>query len=124
MSCKVLIVEDSLVAAAIQSAQIQRSAPDFEVRIRRSFRGALEELIEYRPDVIVLDLNLPDSCSDETIPRIPELAHLHGSKVIATSWDEGCEAPARAGGADDFMTKLIGDDSSHFLKRITDLCAR
>lgn len=115
---RVLIVEDSAVSAFIMKEQINRREPDISVRIRRSLIGAKDEWKEFQPHIVLLDLNLPDSAGEETIPHFKDFSP---SCVIAMSADPSLRQPAIEGGAIQFMEKVIGENATPFLKRITDL---
>lgn len=118
MSIRVLIVEDSMASAMIMEAQINRREPDFAVRVRRSLAGALEEWDKFKPHIVLLDLNLPDSEGVDTTKKIHE---FDPSCVIAMSADTSLKQESIDGGAKDFMGKIIGENATPFLKRITDL---
>jgi two-component system KDP operon response regulator KdpE len=104
----VLIVEDSIVSAAMIEARLQRKAPDMVIHIRKTLKGALEELKTFRVDLVVLDLGLPDSQPEETVLHIPK---FKPAKILATSASTNPDLAkaALSNGADDFMPKCFGD---------------
>jgi len=100
----ILVVEDSRFASEAMRLLCLRSG----ARIRRAdcLRSARRHLQVYRPSVAVVDMGLPDGSGAELIgqvsaasPRIPV--------ILGISGDEYAEAPARAAGADGFLTKPI-----------------
>jgi two-component system chemotaxis response regulator CheB len=56
---KLLIVDDSALMRR-QLAALFEASPDFEVRLARNGREAVEENREFRPDVVTLDINMPE----------------------------------------------------------------
>src|SRR3954462_9639517 len=65
----------------------------------------LDAIAEARPDVVLLDLNMPELGGLEALPRLPELAP--GARVIVLSSfsAEEKEAAALAAGADRYLDK-------------------
>jgi PleD family two-component response regulator len=116
---KILIVEDSIASAMLMEATINRKKPDFLVRTRRSWKGAMEEFAAFRPHLVILDLTLPDSPSEETLLKI----HLLCEKacVIIFSGSPEYREEAMRAGANDFFGKGIGADPQPFIDRITNL---
>lgn len=117
---RLLIVEDSVVSAVMMEAQIHRKKPDCEVKCCLSLTRALEYLKEFRPDIVILDLDLPDSAPPQTVAVIP-VFRQGGACVIAMTGHDGYEAIAREHGANDFMEKAIGSDTASLIARINKL---
>lgn len=118
---KILIIEDSIVSAMMMEATINRKKPEFEVRVRRTLAGGLEERKQFAPNIIVLDLTLPDSPNgDETLAAISDM-RKEGSCVIAVSGFHDLKGAALAAGANDFMPKTIGENIQPFIDRINAL---
>jgi DNA-binding NarL/FixJ family response regulator len=67
--------------------------------------SGLEEIVEARPDVVLLDLSMPQLGGLEVLPRLKELAP--GARVIVLSSfsAEEKEAEALAAGADRYLDK-------------------
>jgi len=65
----------------------------------------LDAIVEARPDVVLLDLNMPELGGLEALPRLRELAP--GARVIVLSSfsAEEKEAAALAAGADRYLDK-------------------
>ncbi len=100
----VLVVEDSRFACEAMRLLCLRSG----ARIRRAdcLRSARRHLATYRPNVVIVDLGLPDGRGEELIselaamtPRVPAL--------LGTSGDSDGEALALAAGAGAFIAKPI-----------------
>ncbi len=102
---KLLLVEDSRFAAEAVRLMCLKSG----ARLRRadSLQAAHRHLASYRPDVVIVDMGLPDGCGDALIaelagmePEIPALLGLSG--------DPWAEDQAIAAGARGFLHKPLG----------------
>jgi two-component system NtrC family response regulator len=118
---KILIIEDSIVSAMMMEATINRKQPDFVVRNRRTLKGGREELDAFEANLIILDLSLPDSPEGtEALAAIAEFRR-QGRCVIAASGFHDLKEKALAAGANDFISKVIGEDPQPFMELITAL---
>lgn len=99
-----LVVEDSRFASDAMRLLCQRSG----ARLRRadSLRGAEAHLALYRPDVVIVDLGLPDGRGEALICSLVLRKPRHGL-IIGTSGDPDGRASALAAGADGFFEKPI-----------------
>jgi two-component system cell cycle response regulator DivK len=83
----VLVVEDNLDSA--QLFQRVLTARGFEVRHAPDAETALQLALESRPDLILLDLGLPDADGQTLagwLRRLPSLSHI--PIVACTAWPE------------------------------------
>jgi CheY-like chemotaxis protein len=100
----ILAVEDSRFASEALRLLCQRSG----ARLRRAetLDRAARHLSLYRPDVVIVDLGLPDGDGADLIRR---LAHqgASGPAVLGTSGDPAGESAARAAGAAGFLAKPL-----------------
>lgn len=100
----VLVVEDSRFASEAMRLLCLRSG----ARIRRadSLQSARKHLRVYRPNVVIVDLGLPDGSGAELID---DLSHAHPGVdvVLGMSGDSGAQALAFAAGANGFIEKPI-----------------
>lgn len=100
---KILLADDDPVLRRLLPSQIP--SEDFEFAIAENARTALGKLREEEFDVVLLDINLPDSSGLEILPAIrqlentPEVIMLTADKSLHT----GLEAMRR--GAYDYITK-------------------
>ena len=115
MSTRVLVVDDE--PQILRALKINLSVRGYEVVTAATGAGALRAAAEQRPDVVILDLGLPD------ISGIEVLAGLRGWLtvpviVLSARTDSADKVEALDAGADDYVTKPFGMDE--FLAR---LCA-
>lgn len=101
----VLIVEDEPQLA--RALAINLRARGWQVVVAANGRGALEAAAQRRPDVVVLDLGLPD------IDGIDVIAGLRGWTrvpiiVLSARQDSADKVDALDAGADDYVTKPFG----------------
>jgi DNA-binding response OmpR family regulator len=101
----VLIVEDDEHARALLGRVLGRHGLD--VVESADAAGALRQLFDSRPDLVLLDLNLPDLHGRAVLNRIRELTDVPVMVVTAECDETSCVETLRAG-ADDFVTKPFG----------------
>lgn len=116
---KILIVEDSIVSAMMMEATINRKKPEFQVRIRKSLSGGIEELGSFEPNLVILDAILPDATAAETLAAIP--IFRRAACVIVVSGDHDLKNEALRMGANDFIAKAIGENAQPFIDHINAL---
>ena len=104
---RVLVVDDE--AGLARALAITLRAVGWDVRVAGDGRSALREAAAFRPDVVLLDLGLPDISGLEVIAglrgwtRVPIVvlsARQHGEDKV----------DALDAGADDYVTKPFGMD--------------
>lgn len=113
MSTRVLVVDDE--PQILRALKINLTARGYDVVTASSGAGALRAAAEKRPDVVILDLGLPD------ISGIEVIAGLRGWLtvpviVLSARTDSGDKVEALDAGADDYVTKPFGMDE--FLARL------
>jgi two-component system KDP operon response regulator KdpE len=107
---RILIVEDDPSMARAVSAGLE--ARGYDVMVSSTGRGALKESSDYEPDVILLDLGLPD------IDGVEVCRHLRRwtrNPVIVITADDsiGRKVSALEEGADDYLTKPFSMPELH-----------
>lgn len=117
---RILVVEDSIVSGMLMEARLNRSKPDYEVHLRKSMKGALEEMDKFDPELTLLDLSLPDSSAHETCRNILRFKS-NGGKVMIITGDEEEKWNCLNAGADDFVLKAADMDPEHFIARVDKL---
>ncbi|GAB5077105.1 response regulator [Arthrobacter sp. AD-310] len=103
----VLIVDDEI--QILRALQINLNARGYSTFTALTGHQALEEAARHRPDVIILDLGLPDIDGVEVIRR---LRRWSGVPVVVLSARHGSDDKIQAldAGADDYVTKPFGMD--------------
>jgi len=109
MRQRVLVVDDHRRNIEILERLLKN---DYEIRSAESGQEALDIAISFRPDIILLDIMMPDMDGYETCRRAREIDELAGTKIIMVSARamvserlEGYRA-----GADDYITKPFDFD--------------
>ena len=104
---RVLLVDDD--ATLRRTLAIGLRAADHEVLIAADGRTALQAVREDRPDVVVLDLGLPDVSGVEVLRRLRAWSTV--PVVVLSARAESTEkVEALDLGADDYVTKPFGMD--------------
>lgn len=104
---KVLVVDDE--PALVRTLSINLRARDYEVEHAFDGRTALQCVAEDEPDVMVLDLGLPDLDGVEVIRRIRRTSDLP-IIVLSARHESDDKVEALDEGADDYVTKPFGMD--------------
>ena len=104
---KVLVIDDE--PQILRALRINLTVRGYEVSTAATGAGALRAAAEQRPDVVVLDLGLPD------MSGIDVLAGLRGWMtapviVLSARTDSSDKVEALDSGADDYVTKPFGMD--------------
>lgn len=80
---KILLIEDDPVLTEIMVAELQKS--DFETIVAKTGREGMESFRNSRPDLVILDIVLPDGNGFETLREIRRLPEGRGVKVMVFS---------------------------------------
>ncbi|MBO0340591.1 MAG: response regulator [Bacteroidota bacterium] len=102
---KILIVDDE--PNIVMSLEYAFKKKDFEVFIARDGTEALEISDRERPDLILLDIMMPEMDGYETLKRVRDNKELSHTKVVFLS-AKSKEKDVKKGlkmGADSYMTK-------------------
>lgn len=102
---KVLVVDDDL--SLLKAMRIGLAARGDEVVTAHSGSEALTKVALTRPDLVILDLGLPDTDGIEVCRRIREFSGVP-IVVLSAYGDERRKVEALDSGADDFVTKPFG----------------
>jgi two-component system KDP operon response regulator KdpE len=103
----VLVVDDE--PQIVRALRINLSARGYDVMTAYDGKSALGVAVEGKPDVVVLDLGLPD------LDGVDVIAGLRGWSavpiiVLSARTDSGAKVEALDAGADDYVTKPFGMD--------------
>ena len=117
---KILVVDDDEELVELLVDVFERDGR-FETRTANNGFGAGMLVKEFRPDLVVLDVMLPDINGKEVCQRVRSDSSLESVKIICISGmvEQDKIADLRAVGADDFMHKPFTVDK--LLERACDL---
>jgi len=104
---KILLVEDNEMNRDMLSRRLQKRGFDVEVAVDGA--EGVSSAKELRPDLILMDMSLPEVDGWEATRRIKADARLAGTPVIALTAHamEGDREKALEAGCDDFDTKPV-----------------
>ena len=104
---QILVVEDDNAVAKLMAATME--SQDYQYRIASTGASAIMEALSYKPEVMILDLGLPDTDGIEVIKKIRVWSNMPIIVVSARSEDTDKVAALDAG-ADDYLTKPLSVD--------------
>lgn len=107
MTARILVVDDVAANARVLEARLGQEY--YEVRTASSGGNALEVALSWQPDLVLLDVMMPDMDGYEVCRRIKaNAATRHIPVVMVTALHEAGERVAGLeAGADDFLTKPV-----------------
>lgn len=111
----VLCIEDNPLNAALVRA-ISDLRPAVKFLIAEDGEAGIERTRDFRPDLVLIDINLPDMSGVEVLQRLRAMDGGAGLTCIAISADVSGDPRARAlsQGFDDFWAKPLNVDSVLF----------
>jgi excisionase family DNA binding protein len=117
---KLLIVDDEQDLVELMSDAFARDGR-FDIRTANNGFDAGMQVKEFRPDMVVLDVMLPDINGKEVCQRVRSDKSLDSVRIICISGmiDADKVSDLRASGADDFMQKPFTVD--RLIERVCDL---
>lgn len=107
MSAKILIVEDDESMARI--LQINLADTGYEVVLTHDGESGLRQFDEIKPDVVMLDIVLPDMTGHDVCRRIRYKSNVPILMMSATAITEEDIAEGLDIGADEYMLKPLGN---------------
>ena len=120
---KILLIEDNPGDARLIWEMLQDSGIAFEIVSSYRLSEGLEEIAKNEPDVILLDLGLPDSQGIETFQRVNDQASGVPVIVLTVSDDDDLAIGAVQLGAQDYLVKgqidgnLLGRSIGYAIER-------
>src|SRR4030043_2257249 len=111
---KILVVDDNAEFAGLIRKILERK--DFQVSIALDGKTAIEKVISDIPELVLLDLKLPDIPGEEVLIRIREIEKDIAIVVITGHGGEQVAVDMMRKGAIDFLSKPI--DHEAFLSSI------
>ena len=110
MNLDVLVVEDDFMVASIHRRFVER-VPGFRV-VGEAHSGAdaLAAVEALRPDLVLLDVHLPDMSGIEVLRRLRAAGHDLGVVVITAAREADTVRAAAAGGAAHYLVKPFASE--------------
>ncbi|GAB4264390.1 MAG: response regulator [Pararhodobacter sp.] len=108
-----LLVEDSRLAA--EAVRLLSRRVGFRLRRAETLASALLHLKVYRPDIVLVDIGLPDGSGLDLLAALSRSGQ-RPLRLVAISGDAGLERAALLAGADAFLLKPIS-----FARHLADL---
>lgn len=115
MTARILVVDDIATNLRLLEAKLQNEY--YEVALAASGPAALQEAVAWSPDVILLDIMMPDMDGYEVCERLkadPRTAHIPVVMITALV-DPAERVRGLEAGADDFLSKPV-DDATLFAR--------
>jgi two-component system, OmpR family, KDP operon response regulator KdpE len=104
---RVLVVDDE--APILRALRINLAARDYQVSTAADGTSGLAAMARDRPDVLILDLGLPDMDGTEVIKGVRGWTSV--PIIVLSAWgEESQKVAALDAGADDYVTKPFGMD--------------
>jgi CheY-like chemotaxis protein len=121
VSLKILLVEDNELNRDMLSRRLLRA--NYTVLTAADGEEALRVIREQRPDVVLLDMNLPVKDGWTTCQEVREDPSIENTRIIALTAHAMGEDKARAmaAGCNDYATKPV--DFPELLEKISQLAA-
>jgi DNA-binding response OmpR family regulator len=106
-SKRILIIEDDEDYKRLVSAVLARSEEPFDVKTAHTLAEGILLLKQFNPEVILVDLNLPDSTGYETFLRVQAEAGVIPIIVLTSLDDDNTVLQAIKDGAQDYLIKSL-----------------
>jgi diguanylate cyclase (GGDEF)-like protein len=119
---RVMLVDDDRLLASHHAAVLESGG--FEVEVVTSPHRALERMAQFRPDLLLFDLYMPE-CSGPELARVVRMQDDWLATPIvflSAETDMALQLSAASEGADDFLTKPIRD--AHLIAAVRTRCER
>ncbi|MFH1758265.1 MAG: response regulator [Pseudomonadota bacterium] len=105
---KILVVDDNLELAAMVAQLLVRYG--FLVSIAPDGRTAIEKVLTEAPQVVLLDLNLPDMPGGEVLKKIKEMNNNTAVIILTAYGGEQVAVELLKAGAEDFISKPFDNE--------------
>jgi signal transduction histidine kinase len=105
-SLKVLVVEDNLIDRRILESMLLESSDSTSLlKSSDSLAGALQLMSQYDFDIVILDLNLPDSHGEETLLKLNKKFPSAAVVINTGAYEDEVGLETLSFGAQDFLVK-------------------
>ena len=113
---KILIVEDDTAICSLIRTTLDTQ--DYQYHTARNGAEAMIEAVSYNPDVVILDLGLPDMDGVDIIRKIRTWSSIP-IIVVSARMEDRDKVEALDAGADDYLTKPFSVDELLARLRVT-----
>jgi CheY-like chemotaxis protein len=120
---RIVIIEDNAQNARLAEKILRRDG--HEVVLAANGEDGLTQVFETQPDLVLVDLGLPDIDGQTVVALMRQEAHLEQVPILAfTAWPEhAAQEMARAYGCDGVIikpidTRLFGEQVAEYLPRV------
>lgn len=107
MAARILIVEDDKDLARL--LQITLARVGYDVRVAADGRTGFRQFVAWRPELVMLDVDLPEMDGLEVCERIREVSHVPILMMTGNAVSELEIARGLDMGADEYMLKPLGN---------------
>lgn len=121
---RILLVDDDYMNCVLAEHAL---AQDYQVDVRHSGKEALAYLEKESPDLILMDIEMPEMDGKEVVRRIKENSKWLNVPVVFLTADSNpmTEAECLSFGADDFITKpFVPDVMKMRVEKVLEACER
>lgn len=107
MSRKILIADDHYVVFAGTSIILESRIPDITIDHAEDYPKALDKISNNKYDIVILDINMPESKNKKMIPEIKE-ADPEIKILVFSTYEESIAIQYIREGANGYLNKLSG----------------
>lgn len=122
MSTRILVVDDEPTVRSVLDRLLKKE--NYAVTTAATAQDGLRRFTEATPDLMILDLNLPDMSGEEVCQRVRSSTPSSPIPILILTGQvsEGLTAKCLDGGADDYLSKPF--DSGELVARVRALLRR
>ena len=102
---KILVVDDEVKTCKLLKRFLE--AKGYEVIMSHRGEDALEKVKNLKPDIMLLDVRMPEMDGMEVLRRVRQFDDKIGIIMVTAVKDEGIAKDALVKGADEYITKPI-----------------
>ncbi|MCW2738546.1 response regulator [Nocardioides sp.] len=106
----VLVVDDDFMVARIHTQFVERTAGFHVVGVVHTGQAALDDIARLRPDLVLLDVHLPDMTGIDVIRRLRADGDDIGVLVVTAAREADTVRAAASGGAVHYLVKPFDYD--------------
>ena len=103
---QILIVDDEIQFSKLLKLHLEENT-EYEIFTANSGQAAIEFVERHKPDLVLLDIIMPDMNGLECLKRIKSIAPELPVTMVTAVWDEETGKRALQAGAYDYITKPI-----------------